>query len=50
MTRIIGVMQRLKGAGNTLVVVEHDPQIMFAADRLFDVGSAPAERSGQHHL
>jgi len=46
MTRIIGVMQRLKSAGNTLVVVEHDPQIMFAADRLLDVGPGPGERGG----
>ena len=46
MTRIIGVMQRLKTAGNTLVVVEHDPQIMFAADRLLDVGPGPGERGG----
>jgi ABC-type lipoprotein export system ATPase subunit len=28
MERVIGVMKRLKDAGNTLVVVEHDPQIM----------------------
>ena len=46
MTRIIGVMQRLKNAGNTLVVVEHDPQIMFAADRLLDIGPGPGERGG----
>ncbi|MCP2935734.1 hypothetical protein NK983_23865, partial [Salmonella enterica subsp. enterica serovar Typhimurium] len=36
MERVIGVMQRLKDAGNTLVVVEHDPQIMRHADRLLD--------------
>ncbi len=47
MSRIIGVMQRLKNAGNTLVVVEHDPQIMFAADRLLDVGPGPGERGGE---
>ncbi len=47
MTRIIGVMQRLKAAGNTLVVVEHDPQIMFAADRLIDIGPGPGERGGR---
>ena len=47
MTRIIGVMQRLKSAGNTLVVVEHDPQIMFAADRLLDIGPGPGERGGR---
>jgi len=47
MSRIIGVMQRLRNAGNTLVVVEHDPQIMFAADRLLDVGPGPGERGGE---
>ena len=40
-------MQRLKSAGNTLVVVEHDPQIMFAADRLLDIGPGPGERGGK---
>src|SRR5688572_514036 len=34
MGRVIEVMKRLRDAGNTLVVVEHDPQIMFAADRI----------------
>jgi len=29
MGRVIGVMQRLRDAGNSLVVVEHDPQIML---------------------
>ncbi|MGH8254426.1 MAG: excinuclease ABC subunit UvrA, partial [Steroidobacteraceae bacterium] len=33
MGRVIAVMQRLRDAGNTLLVVEHDPQIMHAADR-----------------
>jgi excinuclease ABC subunit A len=47
MSRIIGVMQRLRNAGNTLVVVEHDPQIMFAADRLLDIGPGPGERGGE---
>ena len=31
-------MQRLRDAGNSLVVVEHDPQIMLEADRLLDLG------------
>jgi excinuclease ABC subunit A len=44
--RINGVMQRLKRAGNSLVVVEHDPQVMFAADRLLDIGPGPGERGG----
>jgi excinuclease ABC subunit A len=46
MERVIGVMQRLRSQGNTLVVVEHDPQIMFAADRLLDIGPGPGERGG----
>ncbi|MFN7087577.1 MAG: excinuclease ABC subunit UvrA [Burkholderiales bacterium] len=46
MGRVIHVMQRLRDAGNSLVVVEHDPQIMFAADRLLDLGPGPGERGG----
>ena len=45
--RVIGVMQRLRDAGNSLVVVEHDPQVMFAADRMIDIGPGPGERGGQ---
>ncbi len=47
MGRVIGVMQRLRDAGNSLVVVEHDPQIMFAADRIMDMGPGPGERGGE---
>ena len=43
--RILGVMTRLRDAGNSLVVVEHDPQLMFAADRLLDIG--PGRASGR---
>jgi len=45
--RILGVMTRLRDAGNTLVVVEHDPQLMFAANRLLDIGPGPGERGGE---
>ena len=47
MGRVIDVMKRLRDAGNSLVVVEHDPQIMFAADRLLDMGPGPGERGGE---
>lgn len=47
MGRVIGVMHRLRDAGNSLVVVEHDPQIMFEADRLLDMGPGPGERGGE---
>src|SRR5690606_26801388 len=47
MGRVIGVMQRLREAGNSLVVVEHDPQVMHAADRVLDIGPGPGERGGR---
>ncbi|HCY17422.1 MAG: excinuclease ABC subunit A [Curvibacter sp. GWA2_64_110] len=46
MHRIIEAMQRLRDAGNTLVVVEHDPAVMLAADRMIDMGPGPGERGG----
>jgi len=47
MNRIVQAMHRLRDAGNTLVVVEHDPAVMFAADRLIDMGPGPGERGGR---
>ncbi len=46
MHRVIEVMQRLRNAGNSLVVVEHDPQVMLAAERVIDIGPGPGERGG----
>lgn len=45
--RIVQVMQQLKDAGNTLVVVEHDPLVMQAADRIIDIGPGPGEHGGE---
>jgi excinuclease ABC subunit A len=45
--RIVGVMQRLRDAGNTLVVVEHDPKVIRAADRVLDIGPGPGEHGGE---
>ena len=47
MHRITEAMLRLRDAGNTLVVVEHDPAVMIAADRVIDMGPAPGERGGE---
>src|SRR4029079_8159604 len=47
MGRVIGVMHRLRDAGNSLLVVEHDPQVMLAADRVLDLGPGPGERGGE---
>ena len=46
MQRVIGVMKRLRDAGNTLLVVEHDPQIMIEADRIVDLGPGAGEHGG----
>ncbi len=47
MNRIVEAIHRLRDAGNTLVVVEHDPAVMLAADRLIDMGPGPGEKGGQ---
>lgn len=47
MNRVNAIMQKLKRAGNTLVVVEHDPQVMLAGDRLIDIGPAAGAGGGQ---
>jgi len=45
--RVIGVLHRLRDAGNTLLVVEHDAGIMRAADRILDFGPGPGEHGGE---
>lgn len=36
--RLIGVLQKLRDLGNTVIVVEHDEDIMRAADHIIDIG------------
>lgn len=45
--RVIGVLKRLRDAGNSLLVVEHDAQVMCAADRILDLGPGPGARGGE---
>ncbi len=47
MDRVVRILQRLRDRGNTLLVVEHDPQVMRAADQILDIGPGPGERGGQ---
>ncbi len=47
MNRVIQVMHRLRDAGNSLVVVEHDAQIMVEADRLLDIGPGAGAHGGR---
>ncbi|MEO0422009.1 MAG: excinuclease ABC subunit UvrA [Pseudomonadota bacterium] len=44
--RLVQVLHRLRDAGNTLLVVEHDPDVIRAADRIIDIGPGPGERGG----
>ncbi len=44
--RLIGILHRLRDAGNTLIVVEHDPEVIRAADVIVDMGPGPGERGG----
>ncbi|MEE2750342.1 MAG: hypothetical protein VX519_02860 [Myxococcota bacterium] len=44
--RLIEVLQRLKSEGNTLVVVDHDPALVQAAERVVDFGPGAGEGGG----
>lgn len=45
--RLISVLKRLRDAGNTVVIVEHDEEIMEAADYLIDVGPQAGSGGGE---
>ncbi|MCR5827912.1 MAG: excinuclease ABC subunit UvrA [Bacteroidales bacterium] len=45
--KLIGVLKRLRDLGNTVIVVEHDEQIIKAADMLVDVGPYAGVYGGQ---
>ncbi|MDZ7860181.1 MAG: excinuclease ABC subunit UvrA [Candidatus Krumholzibacteriota bacterium] len=45
--RLINVMKKLKKLGNTVIVVEHDPDIIRASDYLVDLGPEPGSRGGE---
>lgn len=45
--RLIEVLRKLQQLGNTVVVVEHDEEIMRAADRIIDVGPAAGRLGGE---
>ncbi len=45
--RLIGVLQRLRDLGNTVIVVEHDRHIIDAADQLIDIGPYAGSNGGR---
>jgi excinuclease ABC subunit A len=45
--RLLGLLRRLSDAGNTVVVVEHDPAAMRAASWMVELGPGSGEAGGQ---
>lgn len=45
--KLIGVLRKLQSIGNTVVVVEHDEEIMEAADWIIDVGPKAGRLGGE---
>ena len=44
--RLVSILEKLRDAGNTVVVVEHDARIILAADRIIDLGPGHGEAGG----
>jgi excinuclease ABC subunit A len=45
--RLLGALNNLRDLGNTLVVVEHDREVIAAADHLLDFGPGAGDRGGE---
>ncbi len=45
--RLLGILQRLVKIGNTVIVVEHDEDIMRSADHIIDIGPAAGAHGGE---
>lgn len=44
--KIIGVLKRLRDLGNTVIVIEHDVEVMKAADHIIDFGPGAGKQGG----
>ena len=45
--RLINILYKLRDLGNTIVVVEHDPEVIAAADNIIDMGPGAGEKGGE---
>ncbi len=45
--RLIGVLKQLRDLGNTVIVVEHDEEVMRAADHIIDMGPMAGSHGGE---
>jgi len=45
--RLLGILQRLSRLGNTVIIVEHDEDIIKSADHIIDIGPAAGAQGGE---
>ncbi|HEU4389553.1 MAG TPA: excinuclease ABC subunit A [Blastocatellia bacterium] len=45
--RLIRILQNLRDIGNTVLVVEHEPEMILSADRVIDIGPGAGELGGE---
>lgn len=45
--KLLGTLKHLRDLGNTVIVVEHDEDTMFAADHIVDIGPGAGEHGGR---
>ncbi len=45
--KLISVVEKLRDRGNTVIIVEHDPDIIRSCDYLVDLGPGPGTRGGE---
>ena len=45
--KLLATLKHLRDLGNTLIVVEHDEDTMFAADHIIDIGPGAGEHGGK---
>ncbi len=45
--RLISVVRKLKELGNTVIIVEHDPEIILSSDYIVDLGPGPGTKGGR---
>lgn len=45
--RLLNILRKLRGLGNTVVVVEHDMDVMRTADHIIDIGPRAGEHGGE---
>ncbi len=45
--KLLATLKKLRDLGNTLLVVEHDEDTMYAADQIIDIGPGAGTHGGQ---